>query len=308
MSEFESSPIARNEEIDDVEADDVVEALSPAVRRLVRQYDVDVTGIHGSGPDGRIRVGDVIAVIGGRTHVPTTPQLALQEAEREPRSSTRSSRASAVVTPLAAPASIAESRFPTTTVFECDVSRVLAHQRLMREQGQDVVLTSYFVFACTAALNLLSEMQLENDSANLGLSLTAPDGSAVTAVIRDVQDQSFTAINARLAALLAGGPGAHGEALADSAIVIHHHGLSGSIVAFPTPLAAGRAASVGIGAVRRIIAVRNVNGEDTVRMTAQCYVSLSFDADRIELPQANLFLNECVRTLEHWPVKRTGAQ
>ena len=42
------------------------DTLSPAVRRLVRQYDLDITGIHGTGPAGRIRVGDVIGMLGGR--------------------------------------------------------------------------------------------------------------------------------------------------------------------------------------------------------------------------------------------------
>src|SRR5690349_14795168 len=42
------------------------DGLSPAVRRLVRQYDLDITGIHGTGPDGRIRVSDVIGILGPR--------------------------------------------------------------------------------------------------------------------------------------------------------------------------------------------------------------------------------------------------
>src|SRR3970040_1568321 len=46
------------------------DALSPSVRRLVRQYELDVTGIHGSGPHGRIRIADVMALIGGRTSTP----------------------------------------------------------------------------------------------------------------------------------------------------------------------------------------------------------------------------------------------
>src|SRR5512134_3839442 len=43
------------------------DTLSPAVRRLVRQFDLDITGIHGTGPSGRIRVGDVMGLLGGRT-------------------------------------------------------------------------------------------------------------------------------------------------------------------------------------------------------------------------------------------------
>src|SRR5262245_40070585 len=43
------------------------DTLSPAVRRLVRQFDLDITGVHGTGPSGRIRVGDVMGLLGGRT-------------------------------------------------------------------------------------------------------------------------------------------------------------------------------------------------------------------------------------------------
>src|SRR5262249_10175249 len=42
------------------------DALSPAVRRLVRQYDLDITGVYGSGPAGKIRVGDIIGMLDGR--------------------------------------------------------------------------------------------------------------------------------------------------------------------------------------------------------------------------------------------------
>src|SRR5688572_33079882 len=47
------------------------DSLSPAVRRLVRQFDLDITGIHGTGPAGRIRVGDVMGLLGGRTDAGT---------------------------------------------------------------------------------------------------------------------------------------------------------------------------------------------------------------------------------------------
>jgi pyruvate/2-oxoglutarate dehydrogenase complex dihydrolipoamide acyltransferase (E2) component len=43
------------------------DTLSPAVRRLVRQFDLDITGVQGSGPEGRIRVGDVMGLLTGRT-------------------------------------------------------------------------------------------------------------------------------------------------------------------------------------------------------------------------------------------------
>jgi len=260
------------------------------VRRLIRQYDVDITGIHGSGPEGRIRVGDVMAVIGGRTHVPSA------DAPKPPR------EPAAALSRVRAPVSI-----PTTTLFECDVTRVLAHQKLMREQGQEITLTAYFVFACTAALNLLRERQAEDDPAHVGVAMTTLAGGAVAAIVRDAREKPFAAINEQLSALLARvGSGAQTASIDDAALAIHHHGQGGSILAFPTPLNGAQTASLGIGAIRRVVAVKNVNGEDAARIAAQCYLSLSFSAERIELPQANAFLSECVRTLEHWPVKRAG--
>src|SRR5262245_7398917 len=47
-------------EADDEGNPDDPSIMSPAVRRLVRQYDLDVTGVQGTGPGGRLRVGDVI--------------------------------------------------------------------------------------------------------------------------------------------------------------------------------------------------------------------------------------------------------
>jgi pyruvate dehydrogenase E2 component (dihydrolipoamide acetyltransferase) len=305
MSEFDSPFTAQSDEHRD--ADDEVEGhtadlLSPSVRRLIRQYDVDIAGIHGSGPQGRIRVGDVMAAIGGRTHVPAEDsQRAVRELRTTPPALARAMIAADSDSPTA------DRSMPTTCIFECDMMRVLAHQKLMREQGQEVALTAYFVFACTAALNLLRERQADDDPAHVGVSMTTPAGGTAAAIVRDARDKPFAAINEQLSALLSRtGTGAQPESIDDAALAIHHHGLGGSILAFPTPLNGVQTASLGIGAIRRVVAVRNVNGEDAARIAAQCYLSLSFSADRIELPQANAFLSECVRTLEHWPVKRAG--
>ncbi len=69
------------------------DTLSPAVRRLVRQFDLDITGIHGTGPAGRIRVGDVMGLLAGRTDSgnrdaparPITPEDDLDDASRDRR-------------------------------------------------------------------------------------------------------------------------------------------------------------------------------------------------------------------------------
>jgi len=281
------------------------DALSPSVRRLVRQYELDVTGIHGSGPHGRIRIADVMALIGGRTPTPEPeppPSARAFPPEQAPPADERRGASAASI-------DLATRRrgIPVTMLFECDLGRVLANLKLLREQGQDVVLTSYFAAACSGALSLLHGVRPEDSPADLGLSVAAADGTTVSTLLREARDQPFATINAELTALLGHSPtAARNEPLDDIAIVLYHHGLSGSLIALPTPLAAGQRASLGVGAVRRVVAVKNVNGEESARIAAHCYLSASFFPDTIELPQASLFLNEWVRTLEHWPVKPVG--
>ena len=38
--------------------------VSPSVRRLLRQYDLDIDSIRGTGPGGRVRPSDVLAIVG----------------------------------------------------------------------------------------------------------------------------------------------------------------------------------------------------------------------------------------------------
>ena len=59
-------------------------------------------------------------------------------------------------------------------------------------------------------------------------------------------------------------------------LLVHHYGESGSLLATSTPIGAGHTASIGIGRVRREIAIRVVDGVETPRAAACCYFSLSF--------------------------------
>jgi len=73
------------------------------------------------------------------------------------------------------------------------------------------------------------------------------------------------------------------------------------LLASPLPLTPGHTAALGIGRVRREIAVRSGDREETPRLVSLCYLSLSFDPARIALAQANRFLARAVQTLELWP-------
>lgn len=278
-------------------AADAADALSPAVRRLVRQYDLDITGIHGTGPDGRIRVGDVIGMLGPR-------------AEQAVRGTVAPRAAGATQGAVAAPASLAEepaseahalhpvAAATITTVFECDLGRVLAHRKRLRAEDVELLLTSYFLAAFVDALTAVPEITWD-DPPCIGVELTTADGDVRTLKLESADAvpplaERARAIDAELRRNL-------GANLAGTNLLVHHYGASGSLIATPTPLGPGHAASLGIGRVRREIVLRNVDGDETPRVTTRCHLSLSFLPDHVALHRANQFLAHAVRLLEQWP-------
>jgi len=295
------------------ESPEPVSTLSPAVRRLIRQYDLDITGIHGSGPSGRIRVGDVIAILGGRA-APTQGRvddpgktIPAVDDPLDDRPADTPYRTSPLAASIGAGAARAVSAIPTSSVFECDVSRVLAHRKQQRRQNVDILLTSYYLVACSEALKLVPELipttSGSRPNTHLGVILNPVDGHPTTAVVDVAENSPWGSINDRLSALdasLRAGEAAT-RSLGRTGMLIHHHGLSGSLITTPTPIGDGHTASLGLGRVRRQIVVRTTDGNETPKIAALCYVTLSFYADRLQLHRASRFLSQLVRILEQWP-------
>ena len=127
------------------------------MRRLVRQFDLDITGIHGTGPAGRIRVGDVMGLLGGRTDsgkrdvparlLPEDDVTPLDDPEAEAEAAAEVLEADVAVTPatpLPLPTTTEtapHSTVPTSSVFECDLGRVLAHRKKLRSDHVELLTT-----------------------------------------------------------------------------------------------------------------------------------------------------------------------
>jgi 2-oxoglutarate dehydrogenase E2 component (dihydrolipoamide succinyltransferase) len=198
---------------------------------------------------------------------------------------------------------------PTTTVFECDVSRVLSHRKRERRADVELLLSSYFIAACLEALHAVPEIaagppepatpESAGRSPRLGVLLATTDGgvrSALVGAAAAALDERLRAVDAQLRASVS-------DDLRQAHILIHYYGASGSLLATPTPIGAGHVGSIGIGRVRREIVVRTIDGQEVPRVTALCYLSLSFHPERIALDRANRFVAAWVRVLEQWPVE-----
>ena len=286
----------------DAEAESPADMLSPAVRRLIRQYDLDVTGIHGTGPSGRIRVGDVIGILGSRAAEP--PARLVEPARHLPadadadnaQTGSEDSAADAYAAAAATPAPAT----PMSTVFDCDLSRVLSHRKRQRSNSADLLLTSYFIVACAEAQQSAPELT-DSRAACFGVQLTTADGVLYSLLVA-ADDAAPGSLDERLPAVDAKLRAGATTDFAAANLLVHHYGASGSLIATPTPIGAGHAGSIGIGRVRREIVVRTADdGEEAPRVTACCYLSLSFQPERIALHRANQFMAHTVRILEQWP-------
>jgi 2-oxoglutarate dehydrogenase E2 component (dihydrolipoamide succinyltransferase) len=280
------------------------DALSPAVRRLVRQFDLDITAIHGSGPAGRIRVGDVMGLLAGRTDTGNRDApLRPPEPDDVPDAQLPDDDGAVLELAGSAPAtptmSATSAHNAMTTVFDCDMSRVLSHRKRLREENFEVLTTSYVLTALAAALDATPEIT-GGAHPKFGVSLTTVDGEQRSAFLDTAAVAWDISLDARVRSFdeaLRANLDADG---AQANLLVHHYGESGSLFATPTPIGAGHAASVGVGRVRREIVVRTVDGAEQPRVAARCYVTLSFLPTHVSLEHANRALAETVRILELW--------
>jgi pyruvate/2-oxoglutarate dehydrogenase complex dihydrolipoamide acyltransferase (E2) component len=276
------------------------DALSPAVRRLVRQFDLDITGIHGTGPAGRIRVGDVMGLLNGRQDTgrrdaPARPAVPDDDAGLDSSVGETADSEPAMPMPAATVMQV-----PTSTVFDCDVSRVLSHRKKLRLGEVELLTTSYFLTALTAALDATPEITAGH-APRFGVALSTTGGEQRSAFLDTAALSWDSALDERVRAVDAALRANLDADDSTANLLVHHYGESGSLLATPTPIGAGHAASIGIGRVRREIVVRTVDGVETPRVAARCYLSLSFFPDNVPLHHANRALADAVRILESWP-------
>ena len=312
--------------------------LSPAVRRLLSENALDPSAIRGTGQGGRITVEDVLAAIasrrgagaGGVTAVGSTGQAqtaALSVAavpaaaapvgasdvaggsHRIPHTSIRKRVAEHMVQ------SLLHTAPHVTTVFEADMSAVLAHRLSHRDEfarrGAPLTLTAYFLQATVDAIRAVPEANsrwtdtaLEVfDSIHVGVGTALEEGGLVVPVLRDVQSRDLFQTAQGLNDLVT--RAREGRLVpADvrgGTFTISNHGVSGSLVATPIIINQPQSAILGIGKLEKRPVVVEEGGVDRVVIRPRCYVTLTIDHRVMDGHQANRFLETFVARLTNWP-------
>jgi 2-oxoglutarate dehydrogenase E2 component (dihydrolipoamide succinyltransferase) len=275
--------------------------LSPAVRSLIKQHNLDVALLRGSGRNGRITHEDVLDYLknaSGAKPSSGSPNRKI------PHTPTRRRIAQHMVQ------SMLHTAPHVTAVFDVDLSAVAEHRNANKaefdKRGVRLTYTSYFVAAAVNALKAVPEVnsRWHEDAlevfgdCNIGVAVAA-EGGLIVPVIQRAQTLDLLGIAATLQELT---EKARHNRLALSELqggtfTITNHGVSGSLIATPI-INQPQSAILGVGKVEKRVTVTEVDGVESIQVRPMAYVTLTIDHRALDGFQANTFLGHFTAALK----------
>ncbi|WP_370156755.1 2-oxoglutarate dehydrogenase complex dihydrolipoyllysine-residue succinyltransferase [Ferrovibrio sp.] len=278
----------------------------PAAAKLAAEKGVDVSGIAGSGRDGRVTKGDVLDLLasGGPAPAakPAAPAGPRAQGDREERQ-----RMSKLRQVIARRLKEAQNTAALLTTFnEVDMSALMAARKQYVDQfekkhGVRLGFMSFFVKACVQALREFPAVnaEIEGDEIvfknyfNIGCAVSTPTGLVVP-VIRDADQLSFAGIEKTISDL--GKRARDGklgiDELQGGSFSITNGGVFGSLMSTPI-INPPQSAILGMHKIQeRPMAI---NGQVVIR--PMMYIALTYDHRIVDGREAVSFLvrvKECI--------------
>jgi 2-oxoglutarate dehydrogenase E2 component (dihydrolipoamide succinyltransferase) len=318
-SESESEPERVAEEAPPPEEADVASAaespkLSPAVRRLLDEHDLDATIIAGSGKDGRITKSDVMAYLKSHSDENVTPGDPAPELDVVPAAGSGGSRTEQRVPMTRLRSRIAERMVEAqhtaamlTTFNEVDLTKVMSLRKrykesFEKEHGVRLGFMSFFAKAAVEALRKFPAVNasiedndiIYHDYVDIGVAVSSERGLMVP-VLRNVEQMSFAQIES--------GINEYAEKVREGSIsmddltggtfTITNGGVFGSMLSTPI-LNPPQSGILGMHAIQERPMV--VDGDIVVR--PMMYLALTYDHRIIDGREAVQFLVSIKQSLE----------
>ncbi|MBA3874420.1 MAG: 2-oxo acid dehydrogenase subunit E2, partial [Anaerolineae bacterium] len=195
-----------------------------------------------------------------------------------------------------------------TTVFEFDMSAVMAHREANKEtfakQGVNLTLTAYFAVATAEALQSKRYLNAQwtdegiflHNVVNLGMAVAMDDGLIVP-VIKNASDLNLIGM-ARAVNDLAGRARAKqlkSDDVQGGTFTITNHGVSGSLLATPI-INQPQSGILGVGMMEKRVKVIN----DMIAIRPCCYVTLTFDHRVADGATGDGFMQQLKDRVENW--------
>jgi 2-oxoglutarate dehydrogenase E2 component (dihydrolipoamide succinyltransferase) len=271
------------------------DGLSPAVRRLLKEHNLDAAQVPATG--NRLTIADVEKYLSK-----PAPQSSDAKSRKVPHTPMRKAIAANMLRAV-------QSAPLVTAVFEANLAKVLTDREQRKQQGEAPSVTAYLIHAAVAAMRAVPEVNsrwhddaLEIfDEVNLGFGTALENGGLVVPVIRNAEKLSLEEISTHLRELTAK---ARAGKLTRSdmdggTFTISNHGVSGSLLATPILPAPGQAAILGAGKLQKRVTVgESGSGKDLFRVQPMMYVTLTVDHRALDAQQTNAWLTAFVAALE----------
>jgi 2-oxoglutarate dehydrogenase E2 component (dihydrolipoamide succinyltransferase) len=297
--------------------------ISPAVRRLLKENNLEINNIVGTGRDGRVNRNDVMLYLETTdvqreddTNTHTVGHSVEHSVDKNyslkgkliPHSKIRKTIAKNMVE------SLLHTSPHVTSVFEMNMSNIIEHRKWHKkeyaDQGVKLTFTAYFLAAIVKAIKSAPEVnaRFHQDALeifsdiNIGVGTALGNKGLVVPVIEQVQQMNLFDIAKALShqTTRAREGKLKPSEMRNGTFTISNHGVSGSLFAAPIIINQPEVAILGIGKMEKRVVVEEINAQDTVQIRPMCYVSLSIDHRALDAFQTSQFLSTFVHTIETW--------
>ena len=294
--------------------------VTPIVRKLAKDRNVDLSTVTGTGVGGRIRKQDVLAAATAKEAPAPTPAPAAATAAPAP--STPAPRLRGTTEPMSRLRKVIATRMveslavsaQLTTVVEVDVTRIaLLRSRVKDEflarEGVKLSFMPFFAKAACEALKQFPQVNASMDMAagtvtyheaeNLGIAVDTDRGLLVP-VIHAAGDLNIAGLARQIADLAARtrtnkvSP----DELSGGTFTLTNTGSRGAL--FDTPIInQPQVAILGTGAVvKRPIVITDDTGQDALAIRSMMYLALTYDHRLVDGADAARFLSLMKQRLE----------
>ncbi len=301
IEKSKSKPLILTEEVEPEVTikTDTNQTLSPAVRKIVVENNIDINSIQGSGKDGRVLKGDLISLMGANPK-PSERKIQYGEEERIKMSRLRQTIAKRLK-------QAQENAALLTTFNEVDMSSVMEIRKENQEDfqsryGVKLGFMSFFVKACVVALKNFPAVNAEIDEDEIiyknyyNISFAVgTDKGLVVPVLRNVDELSFADIEKKIKEISekARDGKLTIEDLQGGTFTISNGGVYGSMLSTPI-LNLPQSGVLGMhNIVERPIVV-----DDEIKIRPIMYLALSYDHRIIDGKESVSFLKMIKENLE----------